>query len=116
MPLTYPDPIPALKQQLAAAVLQALDGWRQLEGGAMIGIDQPRMSNLRRGRLERFSLEKLARLVSRAGGDLQLTVVWTPRNRIARIGTPTYVPDPEVARARAEMLRERWSTKRPRRK
>jgi hypothetical protein len=39
-------------------------------------MDQPGMSGLRNGRLERFSLERLIRFASRAYGEITVTVTW----------------------------------------
>jgi predicted XRE-type DNA-binding protein len=79
-----PDPIPPLKSALAGAVVDALDGWSQEYAAAFLWTDQPRMSDLRNGRLSRFSLEQLIRFASRIGGDVSVTVTWTPRKRFIR--------------------------------
>src|SRR5688572_17941177 len=52
------DPIPPLKEQLARELVARVAGWTQEYAAAFIGTDQPRMSDLRKGRLGRFSLEK----------------------------------------------------------
>jgi predicted XRE-type DNA-binding protein len=41
----------------------------------MLGVDEARMSNLEHGRLERFSLQKLVRLLARINRRVDLTVV-----------------------------------------
>ena len=73
------DPIPALKQQLAQLLVERVEGWSQMYAAHLLGIDQPRLSNLRRGRLERFSLEQLIRFVIRVEGTVELQVKWTNR-------------------------------------
>jgi predicted XRE-type DNA-binding protein len=73
------DPIPALKRQLAELLVERLEGWSQTYAAHLLGIDQPRLSNLRRGRLERFSLEQLIRFVVRVEGTVELQVKWTNR-------------------------------------
>jgi predicted XRE-type DNA-binding protein len=80
------DPIPELKRRVAEAIVKEMDGWSQEMAGHMLGMDQPGMSALRNGRLERFSLERLIRFVSRARGEITFTVTWKrwPFNR-----TPT---------------------------
>ena len=83
-----PDPIPPLKEQLARAVAEALDGWPQAEAAEIIGTDQPRLSDLRKGRLARFSLEQLIRFGSRAGADVSLSLTWTARRRFLRVRVP----------------------------
>ena len=84
LPVRTPDPIPALKSALARAVVDALDGWSQEYAAAFLWTDQPRMSDLRSGRLGRFSLEQLIRFASRIGGDVSVTVTWTARKRFLR--------------------------------
>jgi predicted XRE-type DNA-binding protein len=71
-----PDPIPALKQQVAEAIVERLDGWIQPMAAELLRTDQPRMSDLRRGRLERFSLEQLLRFASRLRGTVSIEITW----------------------------------------
>jgi predicted XRE-type DNA-binding protein len=73
------DPVPALKQQLARAILDRLEGSGQFNVASRLGVDQPRASNLVRGRLERFSLQQLVRFAARVDGQLTMTVAWTSR-------------------------------------
>jgi hypothetical protein len=75
------DPIPALKVQAARIVLDRLDGWAQIYAACFIKTDQPRMSDLRHGRLGRFSLEHLIRFIARLGGTVTLEVTWDRRRR-----------------------------------
>jgi len=51
-----PDPIHALKTEVARAVADALAHWSQENAAALLQTDQPRLSDLRKGRLGRFSL------------------------------------------------------------
>jgi predicted XRE-type DNA-binding protein len=73
------DPIPALKRQLAQLLVERVEGWSQTYAADLLGTDQPRLSNLRRGQLERFSLEQLVRFVARVEGIIELQVTWTNR-------------------------------------
>jgi predicted XRE-type DNA-binding protein len=52
-----------------------LDGWRASDICGILGTDPPRVSDLRRGRLERFSLETLIRFASRMRRRVELVVV-----------------------------------------
>jgi predicted XRE-type DNA-binding protein len=79
-----PDPIPALKGQIAQVIVSALEGWSQEWAAELLRTDQPRISDLRNGRLERFSLEQLIRFAARIGGDVHLGVTWTKRKRLFR--------------------------------
>ncbi|HYN81891.1 MAG TPA: XRE family transcriptional regulator [Gemmatimonadaceae bacterium] len=78
------DPIPGLKEQLRQSILAETGRMNQLAAARMLGVDEPRMSNLEHGRLERFSLQKLIRLLARMNRRVDLTVVTVgplPRRR-----------------------------------
>jgi len=74
-----PDPVPALKRELAQAIVLRLGRSGQFNLASRVGVDQPRASDLERGRLERFSLQQLVRFAARADGDVRITVTWTSR-------------------------------------
>ena len=83
-----PDPIPVLKQQLARTILERLAAG-QPTIARRLGIDQPRASDLERGRLQRFSLQQLVRFAARADGEVTISVRWTyPRRLIDRRDAP----------------------------
>jgi predicted XRE-type DNA-binding protein len=71
------DPVPALKVQLALEIVAALDGWSEGNAAAWLRTDCRRVSDLRAGRLRRFSLQKLIRLAATIGRRVDLTVTWT---------------------------------------
>lgn len=78
------DPIPGLKEQLRQAILAETGLMNQLAAARMLGMDEARISNLEHGRLERFSLQKLIRLLARINRRIDLTVVTVgplPRRR-----------------------------------
>jgi hypothetical protein len=50
------DPIPALKQEPGSELARA-PGWNADDIAALLGTDRPRISELRRGKLDRFSVE-----------------------------------------------------------
>ena len=54
------DPIPALKQRLAQAILEEIGKRNMWLAGRLVGIHQPDMWKLEHGRLQRFSVHKLA--------------------------------------------------------
>lgn len=74
------DPIPELKRCAASALVELLDGWNAHDVASLIGTDQPRISDLRRGKLDRFSLETLIRYLVRLRRrvDLKITDDRTP--------------------------------------
>ena len=69
---------PALKRQLGAELRDRLDGWRAADIAGLMGTDQPRISELRRGILHRFSLETLIRYATRLRLDVTLSVGQRP--------------------------------------
>ena len=50
-------------------------GWTQQEASKMLGIGQLRVSDLVRGKWEKFSLDMLVTLVTRTGKHVELAVV-----------------------------------------
>ena len=69
------DPIPALKQQLRDELLALIGKCDQMVAAHALKIDQPRMSDLERNRLERFSLETMVRLLTRLECRVEVKVV-----------------------------------------
>lgn len=59
---------------LMIAIRDAVDGWQltQTEAARRLGVTQPRMNDLLRGRIDKFSLDALMMLATQAG----LTVEW----------------------------------------
>lgn len=71
-----PDPIPALKQQVRDALFARIKPWADQDVAAYaLGTDQPRMSDLKRNRLERFSLDTLIRWSARMDLQVELKIV-----------------------------------------
>ena len=73
-PLPRTDPVPALKRQLAEHVLAITSGWSQWEIGVFLGLDQPRMSDLRNGRERRFTIDRLVKMLDRLSYDVHADV------------------------------------------
>lgn len=69
------DPIPELKKQLAREILALVGHINQHVAARILGIDQPRMSDLMHGRLERFSASKLIRILAHIDRRVDITVV-----------------------------------------
>ena len=85
------DPIPELKRQLNEELVQLMGNWTACELYPEMRIDQPRISDLRRRKLKRFSLEMLIRLLKRLDHSVQITVVKDPLRRLpqpARVARP----------------------------
>ena len=66
------NPIPALKRQVAEAIKPQLARHYDPAAALLIGADRARVSDIRRGRIDRFSLETLIRYAARLGLDVEL--------------------------------------------
>lgn len=49
-------------------------GLTQSDAAAMLGLTQPRLNDLLKGRIEKFSLDALVNMLSRAGMQVKMTV------------------------------------------
>ena len=67
-----PDPIPELKKQLAGELVQLLGTWSQWNAAVLLNVSQTQISELKAGKLERFSLDRLVRLLVRAGRTVEI--------------------------------------------
>jgi predicted XRE-type DNA-binding protein len=82
--LGLPDPEERLmKAQISRQIALAIQGRRltQAEAAEIMGINQPKVSAILRGRLSGFSVERLIVLLLRLGKDVQLVVKPKPRSR-----------------------------------
>lgn len=59
-----------LMQQIAAIVKES--GWTQAEAAARCGVTQPRINDLLRGRISRFSLDALVNIATAIGRRVHL--------------------------------------------
>ena len=73
------------KAELAAKIIQEIHRRRltQSQAAGILGIDQPKVSALKQGKLAGFSIERLMRLLLRLGRDIQITVREKPKSRRA---------------------------------
>ena len=71
------------KAELARAIrhLIAARGLTQAVAARLLGIAQPDVSNLHRGRLAGFSMERLYRFLNLLGQDVRIVVQPKPRSR-----------------------------------
>ncbi len=75
--LRVDEPAEALaKSELAALIARALRtrGLTQAAAAKLLGTDQPKVSELLRGRLTRFSTERLMTLLTRLGRNVEIVV------------------------------------------
>ena len=61
-----------LMQQIAAIVKAG--AWTQTEAAARCGVTQPRMNDLMRGRLSRFSLDALVNMAAACGARVEISL------------------------------------------
>ena len=81
--LGLPNPEEALaKAELAHKIVLLIQekGLSQTEAASLLGVDQPKISALTRGRLAGFSLERLMRFLIRLGQDIRITVEANPES------------------------------------
>ena len=64
------------KAELAAKIITEISRLRltQNQAAALLGIDQPKVSALKRGKLSGFSIERLLRFLLMLGRDVEITV------------------------------------------
>ena len=71
------------KAQLASHIRRVVRERRltQVKAGKLMGLDQPKVSALLNGRLANFSSDRLMRLLTTLGRDVEITVRPTPKSR-----------------------------------
>lgn len=82
--LGLPNPEARLaKATLAHAIAMAIEerGLTQKEGASLMGIDQPKVSHILRGRLADFSTERLMNFLTGLGRDVEIVVKRSPKSR-----------------------------------
>ena len=82
--LGLPNPEERLaKAQLASLIDDVIRerGLTQQDAAALMGIDQPKVSHLLRGRLSGFSTQRLIGFLTALGRDVEITVRAAPKSR-----------------------------------
>ena len=82
--LRNPDVVLA-KAEIARRVIRTIveKGLTQSEAAAILGIDQPRVSALVKGRLSLFSLEKLLGFSSKLGSQVEIRIARPTQRKAA---------------------------------
>jgi len=72
-----------IRSELMARLTRVIEdeGLRQAEAAQLLGVTQPRVSDLVRGRIDVFSIDTLVKMLSRAG--VRVTVTARARRRVA---------------------------------
>ena len=75
------------KTKLASRIVQILEKQKlsQTQAAGLLGIDQPKVSQLYRGRLDDFSLERLMRFLTALHQDIRIVVEDKPRRGRGRV-------------------------------
>jgi predicted XRE-type DNA-binding protein len=85
--LLRPDDLLA-KAELAAKIISEIQqrGLTQNQAAEILGVDQPKVSALRQGKLSGFSIERLLRFLLLLGRDIEIAVKEKPKTRsVARL-------------------------------
>lgn len=71
------------KAELTAKIIAEIQGRRmtQTQAAAILGIDQPKISALKQGKLSAFSIERLMRFLLFLGHDIEITVKGKAKTR-----------------------------------
>lgn len=66
-----------LRSDLMMAIQAAVEGWQvtQVQAAARLGVTQPRLNDLLRGRIAKFSLDALVGLAQHAGLAIRMDIV-----------------------------------------
>jgi predicted XRE-type DNA-binding protein len=70
------------KAELAAKIIAEIQRRRltQSQAATILGIDQPKISALKQGKLSGFSIERLMRLLLLLGRDIEISVKGKPKS------------------------------------
>lgn len=73
------------KAELTAKIIAEIQRRRmtQIQAAELLGVDQPKVSALKQGKLSGFSIERLMRFLLLLGRDIEITVKDKPRSRSA---------------------------------
>ena len=63
-----------LRSDLMSALERIIGGMTQVEAAVLLGVSQPRVSELKRGQIGRFTIDALVNMLARAGGETHLSI------------------------------------------
>lgn len=85
------------KSDLAIQINKIIEqqGWKQKKAAVVLGIDQPKISALKNGRLSGFSIERLLAFLRALGQDIDIVI--RPKNQaVAHIQVAEASPEYKV--------------------
>ena len=88
------DAIDRLKRKAGSLLAKYVQSWNGDDIASVLDTDRSRVADLRRGRLARFSLEMLVRLLVRAGYQVELRT--EARGRLAAVDAASTPDDSPV--------------------
>jgi predicted XRE-type DNA-binding protein len=73
-------PLALAKAQIVSRICDLIEerGLTQAEAGKILGLPQPKVSNLKRGLLDGFSTERLFRFLNALGEDVEIRIATRP--------------------------------------
>lgn len=63
-----------VRSDLMSEAQRLIDGKTQVRAAEMLGVSQPRISELRRGHIERFTIDALVNMLARAGVRVRISL------------------------------------------
>ena len=65
-----------LRAQLMNKIINKIEkkGWKQAEAAKLLGVTQPRISDLQRGMMSKFSLDMLVNMLASIGDEVEIKI------------------------------------------
>lgn len=96
-----------LKAELVSCIEEVIRrrGLKQVEAAKLLGLSQPDVSRLLRGDFREYSMERLFRLLTVLGRDVEIVIRQTSRKRVGRLSVAaSYDSEPGHQTALAEEI------------
>ena len=75
--LGYPPPLAEnlkMRSNLMSEALRLIEGMTQVQAAALLGVSQPRISELKRGHIDRFTVDALVNMLGEAGVRVRISL------------------------------------------
>ena len=63
-----------MRSDLMSEALRLIEGMTQMRAAALLGVSQPRISELRRGHIDRFTVDALVNMLGEAGVRVRISL------------------------------------------